>query len=167
VAQAEAGDLEARRARLGGRLAELQRQIDQGHANLALLPADMIAGVVAQIRAWQDEHERTGRELAALAAARQEGPGLADHVEQALAQLQGLQQSVAETDPAQVRAALRAMIRKVTLHFTHDPTRRRGGGLRTTLARWEVELRPELVALLGTASPTPQRTIILRGQPAA
>src|SRR5262249_42501992 len=43
---------------LAARLAELGGMINQGNANLALIPADLIPGVVGQIRAWEEEGKR-------------------------------------------------------------------------------------------------------------
>jgi hypothetical protein len=156
---AEAPNLEAQRKQLEDRIAALDRQIDQGNTNLALLPADCTAGVVAKVREWRAAREEAARELSHLAAAQEAGPDLTEKVDEALAMMQHLHELSAQEEPDLLRAALWKMVTKVTLHFRHDDSVKRKCNQNTFLTDWEVELDPDLVTLLGTGS----RNVCLAG----
>jgi DNA invertase Pin-like site-specific DNA recombinase len=141
------GDRAAER-RLEAKVAELGRQIDQGNANLALLPADLIAGVVATVRGWKEERDRLQAELAALRAGRE--PAAADRrrAEAALAELTTLEERVREADPRRVAEVFRQMVERVDCWFERVPWGRR---FRHRLTRGVVRLRQDrALCRLGT-----------------
>jgi site-specific DNA recombinase len=149
---AEVPNLQAQRRQLEEKIAALDRQIDQGNTNLAVLPADLIPGVVAKVREWQKDREEAARQLSHLAAAEQSGPDLTAEVDEALASIQVLHELSAQEQPDLLRAALWRMVTKVTLHFRHDDSVKRKCNQNTFLTDWEVELDPDLVTLLGTGT---------------
>jgi DNA invertase Pin-like site-specific DNA recombinase len=145
---ARSEDLAKRRRALEDQVGHLGRQIEQGNENLALLPADRLAGVVAKVRQWEEEREKARRQLAELDQAEESGQDKGDRIGQALGALEHLHELIERANPAEVRAALRAMVSKVTLHFQHldKPIRRRQV---TVLDSLEVELTPEFSAIVG------------------
>jgi site-specific DNA recombinase len=151
---ASAEDFGARRAQLRAALEGLARQIDQGNANLALLPPDRLPGVIAKLRAWEAEGERLTRELGQLDLAEESGEELAGRAEEALACVRELHELVQEAEPAEVRAALAGMVKSVKLHFATRPpseVNNKAGKGPIALDYFDVELQPEFAKLLGPA----------------
>src|SRR5262249_4613146 len=104
---------------IDARLARLDADVTQGQRNLALLPPDLLPGVVAQVRAWREERER----LAAEGGGRQkraEGDGPAGRrVAEALGALEALSGVIDKAPKSAQRKALAALVTKVTVHFDH------------------------------------------------
>jgi DNA invertase Pin-like site-specific DNA recombinase len=109
---------------LRDRIAELAGWTDQGRKNLAILPPDMVPGVVEKIREWDREHDRLSAELAqAERGGRVEAfDAMAEQVEAALWELY---KSVKRADPAEVRAMIREMVARVVFRWH---TRRSASG---------------------------------------
>jgi DNA invertase Pin-like site-specific DNA recombinase len=141
-------DRAADRVRLEDALAALDRQIRQGNRNLAVLPEDRLAGVVAQVRAWEEERAGLARELARLDAAAEVRADYARHVGEALGQVRRLAEIVREATPEEVRNALAGLVEKVTLFFDYGPPKR-NGNRPTFLTSLEVTMREEAAGLLG------------------
>jgi Recombinase/Recombinase zinc beta ribbon domain len=102
-------------------IADLDRKIDQGNENLAILPRDRIPGVAAKLREWEAARDQLKRYLAlaengAGAAAMQ---SIEEEVALAEAQLWRLREALGQGDPPIVRAALQDLVSKVELHFDH------------------------------------------------
>jgi DNA invertase Pin-like site-specific DNA recombinase len=99
------------------RIAELERQVEQGRSNLALLPSDMIPGVVAKVREWEAERDRLAAELRQAA---EEAPlkGLEELIGKAEEWLWRLKEATAVGDPAVQQAVIREMIVRVELRWT-------------------------------------------------
>jgi DNA invertase Pin-like site-specific DNA recombinase len=139
-AEAGAGPEQALRSRL----AELNRQIDQGNANLALLPPDRLAGVVAKVREWEEQRRAVQADLDALSgASRADARDIDARVEEALALLEPLADRVHEADPAHLHRVLRQVVSKVECWFTpvpFGPHRKRG-----LFTRGLVSVRPDLI----------------------
>src|SRR5262249_47479637 len=110
-------ELEAQRARLKGRVSELDADLARGNANLARVPADLLPGVVAQVRAWEKERDEAARDLERLAAAEQAREGMAERVGAALRQLRKLHKRIRGADPRDVRAVLSGVVSKVTINM--------------------------------------------------
>jgi ElaB/YqjD/DUF883 family membrane-anchored ribosome-binding protein len=108
------------------RLAELGRQIDQGHTNLALLPADVVPKVLAKVRGLEDEHRRLSAELERLT--KESAEAAAEKLEEVIAaaegMLRGLREAMAAGRPSEVRTLLRELVDRVVLDFA--PEQRRG-----------------------------------------
>jgi hypothetical protein len=138
-------DLEAERQGLKDRVAELDGMIRQGNANLALLPADVTPGVVAQVRAWRDEREEAARRLDRMAAAAQARDGLAKDVEEGLEQLKHLARTIRESPPEEGRAALCSVVESVTVHLRRAERNR---NMEVTCV--DVEYTPWVVSLFAT-----------------
>jgi DNA invertase Pin-like site-specific DNA recombinase len=155
--QGRAG-LTAERDQLQARLAELEANIARGNTNLALLPADRIPGVVARVRKWEAERDEAARELGRLDAAAEARDDLAGKVDAALDGLRRLHQVIAAAKPAEARAALSAVLSRVTVQFR--PAERTRD---TQVAAVEVEMAEGLVKLFMTGSrPTPRRRAATR-----
>jgi site-specific DNA recombinase len=136
--------LEARKA-LRDKVDALDRDIAQGSRNLALLPADVLPGVIEQVRAWQAEREQLVRDLALLDTAPDaEPPG--ERIEEAIALFGDLADFVEEATAPEIREALAPLVEKVTLNFSHAPGGGRNG---TKLVSLDIDLTKEFAALLG------------------
>jgi hypothetical protein len=135
-------DAGAERARLQKVAADLDGRIRQGNANLALLPPDRLPGVVAQVRQWEEERDRLGRELDKLAAAAEAHDGTAARVDAALGQLRDLGDKLAQAEPAEVRAALAGVVSRVTIHLSKAARTRD-----VAVSALEVEMHGGLVGL--------------------
>jgi hypothetical protein len=103
--------------RLRRRAAEVAAKIDRGNENLAVLPPDRIAGVVAKVREWESQRDRLLAEVRQLEEGEAEIAGVGQKAEGHLWRLrEGLQSG----DPSQVRAVLREVVSKVELRFAHE-----------------------------------------------
>jgi DNA invertase Pin-like site-specific DNA recombinase len=123
--------------RLRKRCAELERQIDRGNGNLAILPADRLPGVVAKIREWERELESVRAEVK---RAETESPvkQLEERIASAEAALWRLQEALRDEDLPLLREVLRQMVSRVELHWTR---RAAGRVTRCRLDRGVVYLR--------------------------
>jgi DNA invertase Pin-like site-specific DNA recombinase len=140
-------DADAERARLRAAAGELDAKIRQGNANLALLPPDRLPGVVAQVRNWEGERDRISQEMARLDGAAEAHEGTAERVDAALAHLRRLGDTVAQADPAEVRAALAGVVSRVTVHLG-----KAGRTRDVAVSAIEVEMHGGLVGLFTTGS---------------
>jgi site-specific DNA recombinase len=98
------------------RMAELAKRIEQGRENLALLPADMVPGVVETVRTWEREREKLTAELSdAQKGGKAEAfDAVVGHAETALWRLQELADGA---DPTLLRATLREMVARVVFNW--------------------------------------------------
>jgi hypothetical protein len=110
-------ELETDRARLRSRVAELDAKIRQGYTNLALLPADMVPGVVAQVKQWDAERAQAAGDLERLGAAAVAREDLSERVNAAVGELRQLHRRIAKASPTETRAALGSVVSAVTVHF--------------------------------------------------
>jgi site-specific DNA recombinase len=131
--------LEAERAsggaeRIRQQIAALERDIAQGNANLARLPEDRLAGVVACVRQW--EIERDGLEARLRELATGEGQQKAILAE-ARKQLWRLREALLGDDKELQAAVVREVISKAQVRFAHEEThgRRSPTGKRRRLSR--------------------------------
>jgi DNA invertase Pin-like site-specific DNA recombinase len=115
---------QARLVALAARLAELNRDIQQGNQNLALLPPDRLEGVIGVVRGWEDERDRLLDEQADLLTAAAAHAADAEQLSLALAELGRLEELLTGeaglTSPAEQREALAGLISKVVVHFDHS-----------------------------------------------
>jgi hypothetical protein len=111
---------------LRARLAELSRQIDQGHSNLAILPPDVVPKVLAKVRGLEAEHGRLSAELERLT--RESAGAAAEKLEGVIATAEGLlwrlREAITAGRPSGVRALLGELVDRVVLDFA--PGQRRG-----------------------------------------
>jgi hypothetical protein len=123
--EAQAGAAQEARDRLRGRVEDLGKKIAKGNENLLLLPADLVPGAVAQLRAWQAEREQAERDLAALEAG---GPAdlSAGQVSEALGLLGQLVELIEGAPPDKIRTALRQLVAQAKLYFKHAEEGKRG-----------------------------------------
>jgi DNA invertase Pin-like site-specific DNA recombinase len=119
-------------------VAELSARIDRGNENLAILPPDRIAGVVAKVREWEGQRDQ----LQARARQLQEGEAeIAQTIKLAEGHLWRLREALQSGGSARVRSVYREMIAKVELHFAH----RRAGKLTVSkFVKGVLFLRPGL-----------------------
>jgi hypothetical protein len=102
--------------RLQKQAAELDAKINRGTENLAILPADRIASVVAKVREWEGQRDK----LRAQARQLEDGEAeIAQTVKLAEGHLWRLREALQSGDPARVRMVYRELLYKVELHFTH------------------------------------------------
>jgi DNA invertase Pin-like site-specific DNA recombinase len=124
--------------RLRERVETLGRQIDQGNENLAVLPADLLAGVAAKVREFKKERDGL---LAELRRAEEESP--AEDLERRIAEAEGvlwrLQEALKDEDLPLLRQVLREMVSKVEFFWTRHDTDRT---IRYRLERGVIYLRP-------------------------
>lgn len=104
---------------LAARLAELNSNISRGNANLALIPSDLIPGVVEQIRAWEKERDRLKGE-----AQRRDQGGHSDRLEQLIATREALiwewREAEKEADPLALRRVVKAYLDRVEVNWKHE-----------------------------------------------
>jgi DNA invertase Pin-like site-specific DNA recombinase len=106
-----------------GELKRLRRQIDQvgakidrGNENLALLPPDRIAGVVAKVRVWEGQRQGLLERVRQLENGEREIEQTIRAVE---AHLWRFREGFQSGDPETTRAVLREIISQIELHFSH------------------------------------------------
>jgi site-specific DNA recombinase len=133
------------RERLLVQLNDLKGKVAQGYANLALLPANLVPGVAAQVQKWERERDETSTALERLGTAAACHEDMTDKVEVALKQLRRLDKVIHKADPAEARAALSGVIKAVRVHF-------RPGGRAFELDAVEVEMADAVVNLFNTSS---------------
>ena len=116
---------------LRARLDTLLGHIDQGNANLAILPADRLPGVVAKLREWEEERDRLRVEIG-----RRQGPGLLDGFQQSVEEFEALlwrwRELVEDGDAVLLREIIRDTIER-TSRWNGTPARPARG--RTTPLR--------------------------------
>jgi chromosome segregation ATPase len=133
-------------ARLASRLQELEKDLSQGTANLARLPADLIDDVVLKVREWQGERNDVARRLEQLAGNAELQYDTANRIEQAVKQVGRLHEAIRDESPA-LRAALSSVVGSVVVHIRPAP---RTKDMRVTAI--EVRMADGLVSLF--TSPT-------------
>jgi len=117
-------------------LKALDRDIAQGHANLARLPQDVLAGVVAQVRAWQRQRDALEARRSELATGTLKDKAVLD---EARKQLWRLRESLASGDEELQATVLSEVVSKVEIRFAHEEThgKRSPTGTKRTLSRTE------------------------------
>jgi DNA invertase Pin-like site-specific DNA recombinase len=100
---------------LKARLAELDRDIEQGNLNMARAKSvEAVEGIAAAVRAWREEKGRLTAEAERATAGRADLQAAVDAAER---QLWRLREAVQEGDPAEVRAVLRERVSRVVLRW--------------------------------------------------
>jgi DNA invertase Pin-like site-specific DNA recombinase len=143
-----AGDLK----RLEAEIADLSRKIENGHANLAELPKDMLAGVVAKVREWEERK----KVLETRASQVRRGAELAGRVDAAVREAADRICSIGSALAGQEdfdHALIRENVAKIVCHFRDEVRVRVKKGRRTkcvtaVLESVRVTFKPE--SLLGT-----------------
>jgi site-specific DNA recombinase len=105
---------------LRSRIAELSGQVEQGRKNLAILPADMVPGVVATVRAWERERDRLTAELTQAEQGGRAG-AFEDMVKRAEAALWRLHEAAEGADPTLLRVVVRQMVARVVIRWESWP----------------------------------------------
>jgi hypothetical protein len=136
------------RQRLRIALADLEQGIEQGNRNLALLPADLLDGVIATVRAAKERQADLARELARLDAIADVQTDYSRHGTAALEQLGNLSERIKHASPESVRNAFAGLVEKITLFSDYGPVSRKGT-CRASLTSLEVGMREEAAWLLG------------------
>src|SRR4051794_15107410 len=102
------------------RLASLEKDVATGNRNLALLPADRLPGVIAQLRAWEQEQEDVRREVRRLKAA-----SPVDDAEEMVRRLEGwlpkLREAIRRGKPDEVRAMFRGLTDRIEVWVNAVP----------------------------------------------
>jgi DNA invertase Pin-like site-specific DNA recombinase len=121
--------------RLRRQIEALERDIAQGNTNLARLPEDRLAGVVATIRQWEKERD-------ALRARLDEVEGGAGESQRVLAearkQLWRLRDALEGDDLEAQAAVVREVVSRVEVRFTHEQTH----GKRSATGKGRILSRP-------------------------
>lgn len=120
-------------------IAKLDKQIQKGNSNLALCPADLVAGVAEQVRAWREERDRLALSLKQTKP-RKPAAEMRAEVDRAIAQLKELRRHVEEGDPALVRALVREMVDRVELWWQGEQKAKR---VQHTVVRGLIHARPD------------------------
>jgi site-specific DNA recombinase len=106
-------------ARLKAKADALARDIAQGNANLARLPADRLPGVVAQVRAWEAEHNEVIARIQELQTGRGETQTV---LKIAREELWRLREGLICDDLEAQLAVAREVISKIEVGFVHEET---------------------------------------------
>jgi DNA invertase Pin-like site-specific DNA recombinase len=121
------------------RLAELKGKIAQGNENLALLPSDRVPGVVAVVRAWEQERDRIEAELK-----RREGGGNLGGLDEAIAECEALlwrlREAVEGGDALLLREVVREAVARIELTWERHPYGKR---TRYVVSGGVIHLRPQ------------------------
>jgi DNA invertase Pin-like site-specific DNA recombinase len=126
--------------RLRRQVGTLDRHIAQGNANLALLPADRLPGVVAQVRQW--EGERAGL-LARLGELENGADQTRAVLAEARRQLWRLRESLEGGDEEAQATVVREVVSKVEVCFEHADT----NGGKSLPGRGRPQSRPSVLRL--------------------
>jgi DNA invertase Pin-like site-specific DNA recombinase len=102
-------------------IADLTRRIDRGNENLAVLPPDRLAGVVAKVREWEAQRTELTAELD-RANRRAEVADLEERIAAAEKALWTLRESIHKADPPLVRSLLRELVERIELRWSHRRT---------------------------------------------
>src|SRR5581483_11968399 len=146
IARQEAAEREPSRCDgLRAAVADLTQKIDHGRENLAVLPQDMIAGVVTTVRGWERERERLEADLARATTE----SGVEDFeaaVAAAEAMLWRLREAAADGDQGLVADLLRQVVERIEFRWAAVPCRRL---TRYRLAGGVIHLRPDGLMRVG------------------
>lgn len=110
--------------RLRARLAALAKDIDQGNANLARLPADLLAGVVAKVREWGEERDRLQGRLRELEGDAGQGKAV---LAEARKQLWRLREALEGDDLEAQAVVVREVVSKIEVRFEREQTQGKWG----------------------------------------
>jgi site-specific DNA recombinase len=146
-----AEDVVRQRRGLKARAAELDKQIATATARIGVVPDDLLADLLAQIKKWKDERSGLGQELDNLRLAEGAGNTVAGDMAEALKLVEELEDVAREATPQELRQALAGLLETVTVHF-------RVGEGRDVYDRVEITLAPAFVKLLGRAGRACGRT---------
>jgi hypothetical protein len=133
--------------RLNQRIAALDRDIAQGNINLARLPEDRLAGVVATIRGWEGEKAGLEARLKELETGTSQEQAILDRARR---QLWRLREGLETGDQEAQAAVIREVASKVEVRFEHVKTdgkrsrKGKGGKLISRPICAVVYVRPEL-----------------------
>lgn len=125
--------------RLRGRLDELNAAIDQGHANLAILPGDVLPGVIAKVRAFEGERGQVAAQLEKLESGDRQRD-IEEVLKIAKAELWRLREGLQADDPDLVTAVLREYVDRIEVHFVEE---KRGSKSVQAFDHGIIYLRPE------------------------
>ena len=131
-------------ARLQGRIDKLSKQIDQGAENLLAAPADLTAVLTTKLQSWQKERDELRKQLQAHQRPQAGTVANVDEMVEAITgELQTLRESLNESDPGLLRAALKRLVSKVELWFDFKQTKY-GDRIQAVPRRGLIHLRPDL-----------------------
>jgi site-specific DNA recombinase len=117
--QLEAEQSSGEADRLRQRLAKLERDIDQGNDKLLRLPEDRLPGVIAKLRAWEQERDTLAVRLEELVTGKSQHQEMLD---EARRQLWRLREGLEGDDQEAQAAVIREVVSKIEMHFTHTKT---------------------------------------------
>lgn len=106
-------------------VAQLDSNIASGRRNLALLPEDMLPGVIAQVREWEAERTHLAAEWDRVLN-RSRVDELEQQIQHIEAYLWHLDEVIGLGEPAAVREALRGLVVRVELNFLPREQRKKG-----------------------------------------
>jgi site-specific DNA recombinase len=107
----------AARDGLRERLAELEKKIARGNKNLAVIPEDLIPGVVEHIRAWEAERRAVKDNLQRQGSDDGHAERLEAVIRQREAVLWQLREAAKEADPLVLRRVLGAFIDRISVQW--------------------------------------------------
>jgi hypothetical protein len=123
----------------------LNHQIDQGNANLTILPRDRLPGVIAKVREWEAERDRLQKRLERIetGADRRDAE---ETLRKAEAYLWRLRDALTEGDPYHVREVLHELVDRVGVRFEHRETAKQtrclfSGGALWLKGEWEESMK--------------------------
>jgi DNA invertase Pin-like site-specific DNA recombinase len=153
------GDPE-RAKQLKAQIARLDEQIDKGNERLLLLPADLLAGASAKVRAWQEEGKRLRKELAQVENVPANGQNdMEQEIQKALACLKTLQERLAHGGPpAELREVIRQMVARIECWFEQVPYGQKGRTC-SRLTRGLIHLRQDRLVIREVPSGRPLTTV--------
>jgi site-specific DNA recombinase len=105
--------------RLRKQIAKIGRDVAQGNANLALLPADRLPGVVAQVRQWEGERAGLEERLHDLESG---GAEMKAVLAEARKQLWRLRDALEADDEELQSTVIREVVSKAEVRFAHERT---------------------------------------------
>jgi hypothetical protein len=105
--------------KLKKQIGALERDIAQGNVNLARLPEDRLAGVVATIRGWEKERDGLANHLRELETGASQQKEILD---EARRQLWRLREALEGDDEEAQATVIREVVSKIEVRFTHIKT---------------------------------------------
>jgi DNA invertase Pin-like site-specific DNA recombinase len=139
--QAREEIIRQRRA-LKDKAAALDAQMATGSKRLTLVPNELLAGLLDELKALKLERQEIDRQLDNLRTAEGEGRPDEGQLAEALQLVERLDEAAQEMTPQELRSALRALVERVTVHYQDGQYH-----------RVEVALTPGFVNLVAPSSP--------------
>jgi len=135
------GSRQTERSRIEKRIAEIDKQVDQGTERVLTAPDHVVERIYKRLDELKVERDRLDASLRDAETPRESDPQAdAKEVEAAIEALRGLRQTIQDADEEELRDLLRGLIDRIVLEFDHVQTGKRE---RNMLTGGTIYVRPD------------------------